>query len=130
MNTEAIKAAQTLLESKIIDQEQFAKLVITALNGHAAAATQLQLSMAPKARKHTHYLTIDQMDSIVQMTVAGHAWQTIADTVNNRYGLRLTKAGVSSIVRDIANGKKQQASRYQSNEWREAFATWQKALRK
>ena len=128
MNLELMQALLELSKAQKLSDAELAAGLKYAMNGHAnAVIPQAQLPLET-SRKHTHFLTIDQMESIVQMYVANNSPQIIAHTLNMRYGLKLSKNAVASIIRDIRNGKKQTSARYQNNEWLTAFARWRQEL--
>ena len=127
MTLEAIKAAETLLHNNLITEQQFAELVIKSLNGHVNAAVQPQLPLIKKSGKR-NMLNLEQTQAIVEMHLMGQPHQVIADTVNQRYQLRLSKCGVANVIRDIAIGRKVKYERYQTPEWQAALIGWQRAI--
>ena len=130
MKLEAIKAAETLLNAKLISEQQFAELVIKSLNGHAAPAIAVQQPQLPlsKQRKRLNVLGIEQMGAVVEMHLMGQPNQVIAETINQRYKLKLTKGAIEQIIVEIRNGRKATHQRYQSVEWQTALNNWQRAL--
>ena len=129
MKMEAIKAAETLLNNKLISEQQFADLVIKSLNGHAASAVVAHQQQLPLTRITRNMLTIDQIQSIVDMFIMGHPMQVIADNINVRHAIRMTKVGVRTLIADIRDGSKRKYDRYQTAEWQAAFDRWEIALR-
>ena len=129
MNREAMKAAETLLDAKLITKEQFADFIIKSLNGHATlaiAAQQPQLLLQSITRTH---MNIEQHQSIVDMFIIGHPIQVIADNMNVRHQIRLTPNAIKSIINKIKSGEKRRHGRYQSAEWQAAFDRWEIALK-
>ena len=126
MKLEAIKAAETLLHNNVITEQQFAELVIKSLNGHAISV-QPQLPLS-KQRKRINVLGIEQMGAVVEMHLMGQPNQVIAETINQRYKLKLTKGAIEQIIVEIRNGRKATHQRYQSVEWQTALNNWQRAL--
>ncbi len=129
MKLEAIKAAETLLNAKLISEQQFADLVIKSLNGHAAPAVALQQPQLPLRKFSRNKLTMEQIQSIVDMTLIGHPRQVIADNINVRHGTRLSKGGVLHVIEDILDGSKRAHACYNTPEWQAAFDRWEIALK-
>jgi hypothetical protein len=126
MKTEAITAAMQLLELKLINEQQFAELVVKSLNGHAAPAVQQQLPIAQK-RVTRNFLTIRQMDDIVQMYASGKSHAQIVLAMNQRHDTSLTVKGCQTIINRI----RRQAlnyGRYLTPEWQQYLAIWKQQL--
>ena len=129
MKLEAIKAAETLLNAKLISEQQFAELVIKSLNGHAASAVALQQPELPLQSITRTHMNIEQHQSIVDMFLIGHPIQVIADNMNVRHQIRLTPNAIKSIINKIKSGEKRRHVRYQTAEWQAAFDRWEIALK-
>ena len=126
MKLEGIDAAKQLLELKLINEQQFTELVIKSLNGHAGPAIQQQLPMAQK-RITRNFLSIREMDDIVQMYVNGKSYAQIVQAINERHDTSLTRKAVETMLGRIRRNAFTHG-RYLSAEWQQYLAIWKQQL--
>lgn len=126
MKLEAITAAQKLLELKLITDQQFADLVVKSLNGHAAPAIQQQLPMTQN-RITRNFLTIRQMDDIVQMYANGKSHAQIVQAINELHDRTLTVKAVGTMINRIRRSAFNYG-RYLTPEWQQHLAIWKQQV--
>ena len=88
-------------------------------------AQQLPLPLNEITR---NFLDIEQHAEIVDMRLDGRNFVTIADVMNQKYGLTLTPVAVKTLIKRLQSGQKLQLWRYQSVEWQTALKTWMTQL--
>ena len=128
MKREGIEAATKLLEMKLIDEQQFAELVIKSLNGHAVPAVQQQLNYQRRPH-HTHQFTMQQIIDMVDMFQMGKSYEQIAQTLTVRYDLKpVTKRAIAAWIHEIKHGTKLLKPRFQTPDWQELLTSLRQRL--